>query len=56
METILNQVIVVEGTLLSFLLALCMTWLMLNGLFRALPGAMRPNPTRPNHSRNFGTE
>jgi hypothetical protein len=28
---------VIEGALLSFLLALCMTWLGLHGLFRLMP-------------------
>jgi hypothetical protein len=28
---------VIEGALLSFLLALCMTWLGLSGLFRLMP-------------------
>jgi len=46
METFLNDAIVIEGTLLSFLLALCLTWLMLNGLFRVLPSTMRPRPLR----------
>jgi hypothetical protein len=49
METFLNDAIVIEGTLLSFLLALCMTWLMLNGLFRVLPCAMCPSTARSNH-------
>jgi hypothetical protein len=51
METFLNDAIVIEGTLLSFLLALFMTWLMLNGLFRVLPGTMRPSPVRSHHFR-----
>jgi hypothetical protein len=37
METFLNGAMVIEGALLSFLLALCMTWLGLHGLFRLMP-------------------
>lgn len=37
METFMNGAIVIEGALLSFLLALCMTWLGLDGLFRLMP-------------------
>jgi hypothetical protein len=41
METFLSDAMVIEGALLSFLLALCMTWLGLSGLFRLLPGTAR---------------
>ena len=37
METFMNGAMVIETALLSFLLALCMTWLGLHGLFRLLP-------------------
>jgi hypothetical protein len=37
METFMNGAMVIEGALFSFLLALCMTWLGLNGLFRLMP-------------------
>jgi hypothetical protein len=37
METFMNGAMVIEGALLSFLLALCMTWLGLHGLFRLMP-------------------
>jgi len=37
METFMSGAMVIEGALLSFLLALCMTWLGLNGLFRLMP-------------------
>ena len=37
METFVSGAIVIEGALLSFLLALCMTWLGLHGLFRLMP-------------------
>jgi hypothetical protein len=37
METFMSEAMVIEGALLSFLLALCMTWLGLSGLFRLMP-------------------
>ncbi|MGA7796360.1 MAG: hypothetical protein WCA19_25295 [Candidatus Acidiferrales bacterium] len=37
METFMSGAMVIEGALLSFLLALCMTWLGLHGLFRLMP-------------------
>jgi hypothetical protein len=37
METFLSGAMVIEGALLSFLLALSMTWLGLHGLFRLMP-------------------
>jgi len=46
METFINEAMVIEGALLSFLLALCMTWLGLSGLFRVIPAIMRSNPGR----------
>jgi len=42
METFMSGAIAIEGALLSFLLALCMTWLALDGLFRLMPGISRP--------------
>jgi hypothetical protein len=41
METFMNGAMVIEGALLSFLLALCMTWLGLHGLFRLMPGTAK---------------
>jgi hypothetical protein len=41
METFMNGAMVIEGALLSFLLALCMTWLGLSGLFRLMPVTAR---------------
>jgi hypothetical protein len=41
METFLSGAMVIEGALLSFLLALCMTWLGLHGLFRLMPVTAR---------------
>lgn len=46
METFINDAMVIEGALLSFLLALCMTWLGLSGLFHVIPATMRSNPSR----------
>ena len=37
METFMSDAMVIEGVLLSFLLALCMTWLGLSGLFWMMP-------------------
>jgi hypothetical protein len=37
METFMSGAMVIEGALLSFLLALWMTWLGLRGLFHLLP-------------------
>jgi hypothetical protein len=46
MDTFINDAMVIEGALLSFLLALWMTWLGLSGLFRVLPATMHRNPRR----------
>jgi hypothetical protein len=37
METFMSAAMVIEGVMLSFLLALWMTWLALRGLFRLMP-------------------
>jgi len=37
MESLMNGALLIETTLLSFLLALWMTWLGLSGLLRLLP-------------------
>jgi hypothetical protein len=37
MQTFMNGAMVIEGGLLSFLLALGMTWIGLHGLFRLMP-------------------
>ena len=39
----------IEATLLSFLLALCLSWMVLRGLFRMMPLSPRPEavPVRP---------
>jgi hypothetical protein len=41
METFMSDAMMIEGALLSFLLALCMTWLGLSGLFRLMPATAR---------------
>lgn len=41
METFMNGAMVIEGALFSFLLALCMTWLGLHGLFRLMPATAK---------------
>jgi hypothetical protein len=46
METFMSGAMVIEGALLSFLLALWMTWLVLRGLFRLMPGTSRPPASR----------
>ena len=43
METFMSGAMVIEGALLSFLLALWMTWLTLRGLFRLMPVRRRPS-------------
>jgi hypothetical protein len=45
MESVMSGAMVIEGALLSFLLALWMTWLALRGLFRLMPVATRPAAT-----------
>ena len=42
METFMSGAMVIEGALLSFLLALWMTWLGLRGLFRLMPATTSP--------------
>jgi hypothetical protein len=39
MESFMNRAVLIETTLLSFLLALWTTWIGLRGLFRLMPGA-----------------
>jgi hypothetical protein len=46
MEAFLNQAVVVEGALFSFLLALWMTWMGLRGLFRIMPVMAQPITVR----------
>jgi hypothetical protein len=41
METFMDGAMVIEGALFSFLLALCMTWLGLHGLFRLMPATAK---------------
>jgi len=42
METFMIGAMVIEGALLSFLLALWMTWMGLRGLFRLMPARSSP--------------
>jgi hypothetical protein len=51
MEPILNGTIVLEGALLSFMLALWITWLALRGLFRLMPLRHTPAPGSVAHHR-----
>jgi hypothetical protein len=46
METFMSGAMVIEVALLSFLLALWMTWLALRGLFRLMPVTSRPLRSR----------
>ena len=56
METFMNAAMVIEGALLSFLLALCMTWLGLHGLFRLMPVTAKiVQPIRLVAGREMGT-
>jgi len=56
METFMNGAMVIEGALLSFLLALCMTWLGLHGLFRLMPVTAKiVQPIRLVAGREMGT-
>jgi hypothetical protein len=41
MESLMSGAMLIEVTLLSFLLALWVTWLGLSGLFRLLPASNR---------------
>ncbi len=54
METFMNGATVAEGALLSFLLALWMTWMGLRGLFRLMP-ATSPAVDRTLQPGRFGT-
>jgi hypothetical protein len=42
METFMNGAMMIEGAMLSFLLALWMTWIGLRGLFRLMPATSSP--------------
>jgi hypothetical protein len=39
MESFMNGAVLIQATLLSFLLGLWVTWIGLRGLFRLMPGA-----------------
>lgn len=38
MESFTNAAVLIEFTVLSFMLALCVTWIGLRGLFQLMPG------------------
>jgi hypothetical protein len=47
MEALMNGAVLIETTLLSFLVALWVTWIGLRGLFRLMPGTkLEPVPIR----------
>ena len=39
MQNFMNFAVLIETTLVSFLVALCVAWMGLRGLFQLLPGA-----------------
>ena len=39
MQNFMNLAVLIESTLVSFLVALCVAWMGLRGLFQLLPGA-----------------
>lgn len=47
METFMSEAIILEATLISVLLALWLTWLLMQGLFRLMPAAAHAPTTRP---------
>ena len=49
MQALMGGVMLIEATLLSFLLAMCLSWMVLRGLFRMMPLSPRPQavPVRP---------
>ncbi len=49
MQALMGGVMLIEATLLSFLLALWLSWMVLRGLFRMMPLFPRPQavPVRP---------
>jgi hypothetical protein len=42
MQALMGGVMLIEATLLSFLLAVWLSWMVLGGLFRVLPLSLRP--------------
>jgi hypothetical protein len=54
MESLMSGAMLIEATMLSFLVALWITWMSLRGLFRMLP-ATRLNavPVRPPSQRGI---
>jgi hypothetical protein len=54
METFMNGAMMIEGAMLSFLLALWMTWIGLRGLFRLMPATSSPAAGRIVQPIRFG--
>ena len=46
MDTFMSEAIIVEATLISVLVALWLTWLLMQGLFRLMP-ATAPSSVNP---------
>ncbi len=49
MQAMMGGVMLIEATVISFLLALWLSWMVLRGLFRMMPHSSRPQaaPVRP---------
>ena len=47
MDTFMSEAIILEATLVSVLLALWLTWLLMQGLFRLMPATAPANVNRP---------
>jgi hypothetical protein len=55
MEALMNGAMLVEATVLSFVMALGVSWLCLRGLFRLMPGAqLEAVPIRLGAARGAG--
>ena len=47
MDTFMSEAIILEAALISVLLALWLTWLLMQGLFRLMPAANQAPADRP---------
>jgi hypothetical protein len=47
MDTFMGEAIILEAALISVLLALWLTWLLMQGLFRLMPATAQANANRP---------
>jgi hypothetical protein len=57
MDTWMSEAMVIQATLLSFLMALWIAWMSLRGLFRMLPPVrITAVPIRPATQREVGVE